>query len=495
MYKPYITFLACLFLYAGTLHAQIDSIVNKLSSISEIDGKTIARLQKEYTALGSKISKQSGKILPEMQFREDKLQKKLNNVDSLKAQALFTGDVKQRYADLQSNLLKEIDKLKHFPLKEYIPSIDSVQTSLNFLLKNSSLPTDQLEKLQSLNVTLQTLQTELQKANDVQAFIREREAILKEQLLNSGLTKQLTGINKEVFYYQQELQEYKSLLNDRNKLKEKLIQVVQTLPAFQKFWQRNSYLAALFPMPANCSTSQALSGLQTRINIQSLINQRMGLSPNLSSVNAGGGGPFQQQQGAAEAQLDQLKNKLNKFSNSSGSSDMTMPDFNPNNQRTKSFLKRIEYGFNIQSDHGRYSLPATSEIAFTLGYKLNDKKTLGIGASYKIGWGSIQHVQISNEGVGVRSYIDIKSPFNSKGALLQSLWISGGLECNYLNGFRSLQELHENVNVWQRSALLGITKKYKLGRKEGNMQLLYDFLYNHQTPPGTAIKFRFGYIF
>src|SRR6516164_6637377 len=141
MYKAYITFFACLFLYAGTLHAQTDSIENKLPSVSEIDGKIIAQLQKEYTALESKISKQSGKILTDMQFREDKLQKKLNGVDSLEAQALFTGDVKQRYADLQLDLLKETDKLKQFSLKEYIPSIDSVQTSLNFLLKNASLPT------------------------------------------------------------------------------------------------------------------------------------------------------------------------------------------------------------------------------------------------------------------------------------------------------------------------------------------------------------------
>ena len=55
---------------------------------------------------------------------------------------------------------------------------------------------------------------------------------------------------------------------------------------------------------------------------------------------------------------------------------------------------------------------------------------------------------------------------------------------------KSLLELHDNVDVWQRSTLLGLSKKYKIGKKEANMQLLYDFLHNRQTPPGTALKFR-----
>jgi hypothetical protein len=477
--------------------AQTDSLLNKLSTASDLDSKTVNRLDKEYSSLQTKLDKQSNKLLSGMQRSEDKLQRKLSGVDSIKAATVFTSDIKKHYTDLQSGLSKETDKLKRFPLKEYIPGIDSIQTSLNFLLKNQMLPTNKLEQLQSLSKTLKSLQTQLQKANDIQAFVREREAALKEQLLNSGFAKQLTGINKEVFYYQQELQEYKSLLNDKEKIKEKMLETVRSLPAFQKFWQTNSYLAALFPAPANYGTQQALAGLQTRAGVQAMINQRMGLpvTPNAASSNTTGSNPFQQQLGAAQSQLDQLKNKLNKFSNGSGSSDMTTPDFKPNDDKTKSFLKRLEYGFNIQSEPGRYSLPAMSDLALTLGYKFSDTKTAGIGISYKMGWGNIQHIQISSEGLGLRSYIDIKTGINSKGALLQNLWISGGFEYNYLSSFRSFEELHDNVDVWQRSALLGLTKKYKVGRKEGNMQLLYDFLHNWQTPPSPAFKFRMGYTF
>jgi hypothetical protein len=495
MCKVYII-CACLLLYAGFAQTQTDSLLNKMSLFADVDGRTISGLQKQYTALESKLDKQSQQLLSGMQHKEDRLHRKMAVADSLKANALFTVDIKQHYSDLESGLTKEAAKLNRFPLKEYIPGVDSMQTSLNFLLKNQNLPTDKLQQLQLLSTSLQNLQGELQKANDIQAFVRERETALKEQLLNSGFAKQLTGINKEVFYYQRRLQQYKSLLNDKEKLKEKLIETVRTLPAFQKFWQKNSYLAALFPMPANYGTSQSLAGLQTRSGVQAMISQRMGLpaNPNPAASDAGGN-PFQQQLSAAESQLDQLKNKLDQFANGSGSGDMTIPDFKPNDEKSISFLKRLESGFNIQSETGRYSLPATSDLALSLGYKFSDNKTAGIGVSYKIGWGNIKHVQVSSEGVGLRSYIDIKSLISSKGALLQELWISGGFEYNYLSSFRSLQELHNNVNVWQRSALLGMTKKYKIGKKEGNMQLLYDFLHSWQTPPSTALKFRLGYTF
>lgn len=462
--------------------------------IADVNGKVLGGLQKQYSSLQAKVNKQSLKLLSKMQRQEAKLHEKLSATDSLKAKALFTEDIQDRYKDLQSNLTNKADKLKRFPLKEYIPGIDSIQTSLNFLTKNTNFPTDKIEQIKEVSEKLKSLQAELQKANDIQAFIREREAQLKDQLLNSGLAKQLKGINKNVYYYQQQLSEYKELLNDKQKLKQKLLETVRTLPAFQKFWQKNSYLAALFPAPDNAGTAEALAGLQTRANVQSVIAQRVGAAASSNSSD-----PqqqyFQGQVDAAQAQLNQLKDKINKFSNGGGSSDMTMPDFSPNNEKTKSFLKRLEYGMNIQSEKGRYSLPAMSDIALTLGYKLSDNKRMGIGASYKVGWGDIKHIHVTSEGVGLRSYVDIKMPTVAKGKILGGIWFSGGFEYNYLSSFKTIQELHHNVDVWQRSALLGLSKKYKVGKKEGNMQLLYDFLHDRQTPPGTALKFRLGYTF
>jgi hypothetical protein len=462
------------------VRAQNDSTNDNLSTAIHIDGRVINGLQKQYISLQSMVAKQSFELLSKMQRRENKLHAKLNTIDSIKANELFADYVKQKYQDLQSGLTKTTEKFNHFPLEEYIPGLDSMQTCLHFLMTNPNLTTNKLQEVQVLTSKLKDLEGQFQKANEIQSFIREREAALKDQLMNFGLDKQLLGINKQVYYYQAELAQCKELLNDKEKLKEKLLETVRTLPAFQKFWQKNSYLTALFPVPENYGTSRALAGLQTRASVQDIVAQRIGttgIDPQQY---------FQGQVNAAQAQLNQLKNKLNQFYSGSGSSDMATPDFNPNDERTRSFFKRVEYGFNIQSQPGQYYLPATSDIALTLGYKLSDNKRFGLGASYKIGWGNgFKNIRISSEGAGLRSYVDIKA----KG----SIWLSGGFEYNYLSGFRSLQDLHNNINAWQRSALMGISKKYKIGKKEGSMQLLYDFLHHQQNPPSTALKFRVGY--
>ena len=353
-----------------TVNAQIDSLVNnnKVSSLTTIDNKTINGLSKEYGSLQSKLEKKSSKLLSKMQSKENKLQKKLRGKDSTKANELFTSDIKDKYAELQSKLTDKTKTFKKFPLQEYVPGLDSMQTSLSFLLKNKSLPNDKMQQIKGLSDKLKGLQGQLQKANDIQSFVKEREVNLKEQLLNSGLAKQLKGVNKQAYYYQEQLSEYKALLNDKQKLQEKVLQTVRALPAFKKFWQKNSYLASLFPEPSTNSAGQAIAGLQTRASVQNLIAQRMGTAATTTingTTEAGNSASpqqfIQQQISSAQEQLSQLKNKLNNLSMNGGSSDMTMPDFKPNEQKTKSLLQRLEYGFNVQSEQSRYYLPTTSD--------------------------------------------------------------------------------------------------------------------------------------
>ncbi len=456
-------------------------------SIENISSKSLASINDQYTKLTTTIESQSEKVLKRIQDKEAKLQKKLQGIDSTKAKELFS-DTKSKYQELQAKLKSPVDQTIAQPLKEYIPGIDSLQTLFKFLNQPNSkipgIPADKLQQVQAVSSQLKVLQTRLQQANDIQSFIREREAELKASLANTGLAKELTGYNKEVFYYQQRLTEYKTILHDKKKMQEKLLATVRDLPVFQKFMQQHSYLAQLFRMPENYGTPQALVGLQTRASTQQQLQQRLG------NISASGGGMnpqqyMQQQIGAAQQQMSVLKDKLNKLGG--GSSDMTMPDFKSNNQHIKSFLHRLEYGFNVQSEKSRYLLPVTSDIALTVGYKLNDKSIIGIGASYKLGWGNgLSNIHFTSEGIGLRSYTDIK--------LKGSIWITGGLEYNYLQRFNDLSYL-KNIDVWQRSALIGLSKKYKAGKKNGNMQVLYDFLAAREVPAGQSLKFRIGYTF
>ncbi len=491
--KPYIfsfftsiTITVALLGIDATCKAQVVQPEKEKLSIFNFNTKAVDGINKQYSKLQGNIEKHSQKMLERMKGKEAKLQKKLKGIDSTKAKELFTSDVEGQYAALQEKIKGKANFTTSNPYKDYIPGLDSVQTSLLFLQTDKtnlkSLSPDQLDQLKVLSSQVKELQGRMQQANDIEGFIKEREALLKEKLANSGVGKQLAGINKEAYYYQQRMNEYKALLNDKDKLKEKLLSTVRTLPAFQKFWQRNSMLAQLFPMPENLGTVAALQGLQTRSGVQSQITQAIGTSGSSNPQQY-----FQQQVSAAQTKINELKEKLLKATGSDQNTEMTMPDFKPNQQKTKTFFQRLEYGFNIQSEPGTSFLPTTTDFALKLGYKINDKSTAGVGAAYKMGWGTgFKDIRISSEGVGLRSYVDIKM----KG----SLWFSGGMEYNFMTSFTSLRTLY-NVDAWQKSALAGITKKYKVGKKEGNLQLLYDFLHAQQIPQTQAVKFRVGWSF
>jgi hypothetical protein len=106
--------------------------------------------------------------------------------------------------------------------------------------------------------------------------------------------------------------------------------------------------------------------------------------------------------------------------------------------------------------------------------------------SYKMGLGNgWRNIRISHQGISLRSYADIK--------LKGSLWISGGYEQNYMSVFTTISQL-QNRNAWQQSGLLGLSKKYKMGKKlNGKMQLLWDFLSYQQLPRTQPVIFRFGF--
>lgn len=167
-----------------------------------------------------------------------------------------------------------------------------------------------------------------------------------------------------------------------------------------------------------------------------------------------------------------------------------MPNFKINNQKIKTFWRRLQYGTDLQTTRASNFFPSISDIGFSIGYKVDDKKTLGIGGSYKLGWGNgWQHISFTSQGASLRSFLDVKM----KG----SLYISGGLEYNYLKPFSSIAQI-KNFTAWQRSGLIGLSKIISIQSKifkKTRLQLLYDFFYMEQVPRGQPLKFRVGYNF
>jgi hypothetical protein len=461
-----------------------------LSDSVDIDSKALDKLDRQYDDLSKSIQKRTQSLLAHLQKKEARLKRKVQQVDSAKAAIVFANSDK-KYKELKGKIDSSVNKkLAIDPLKNYDPSIDTMQTALLFIQKDSTMSPDKLLQVQSTSNQLKQVQGQIQQGTDVQTFIKEREQVLKSQLSQYGVGKELTDINKECYYYQQQMNEYKSMLKDKQKLQQKAISTVTNLPAFKSFMAQNSYLAQLFPTSANNGTSQALDGLQTNASTQQQLQSKFGLN-DIPADDGSGGGPdgsaiLQQEVQQAQAVLSKVKDQINAAGG--GSSDMVMPNFTPNTQKTKPILGRLEFGTNMQSQRSNTLLPTITEFALTLGYKLSDKATTGIGVSYKIGWGrgGFDNISLSNQGIGLRSFIDIKA----KG----SIWITGGYEYNYMQEFASIHTI-DNLDVWQKSALIGLTKKYKVGKKEGNLQLLYDLLASQEVPRSPAFKFRTGFTF
>ena len=165
-----------------------------------------------------------------------------------------------------------------------------------------------------------------------------------------------------------------------------------------------------------------------------------------------------------------------------------MPQFTPNEQKVKTFLKRLEYGVNLQTQQTYGIMPATADLGLMVGYKLSSKATIGIGSSYNIGLkGGLSHLSYSGQGADIRSFIDLRA----RG----SLWVTGGWEYHYVRGFSSLQDLRQ-WDAWQKSALFGLTKKFRLSpNKTSSLQLLFDALYKQHVPASSPLIFRVGYSF
>ncbi|HRG25107.1 MAG TPA: hypothetical protein PLL23_11970, partial [Chitinophagaceae bacterium] len=284
--------------------------------------------------------------------------------------------------------------------------------------------------------------------------------------------------------YSAQLNEYKAALKDPKKATKKALELLAGNISFREFWRKNSQLASLFRLPGepgDLSSLANLSGLQTRAQVNALIQQQLATGgPNAQAQ-------FQQNIQAAQGQLNQLKDKVIKMGG--GSSDEEMPEgFRPQSQKTKSFFQRLEIGTNIQSVRSNGLLPTTSDLAISAGYKLNDKSIIGIGASYKLGWGrNLQNIRFSHQGIGTRSFVDWKL----KGAL----WISGGFEMNYRSEIRNITEL-KDYSAWQRSGMIGLSRKLPVKTKffkNTKLMLLWDFLSYQQVPRTQALIFRIGY--
>ena len=475
--------LAGMATYAQNVDSTIDHVTN-------FPSKLISRISGQTTSLNQQLTRQTEKYLHKMARKEAKLKTQLYKTDSAKAAALYPNDPQQQYAALLAKFKQDSLRVFSSMGPEYLPHVDSLNGMLGFLSKNPSLLKEGIPEQAQVQAALaqfQQLQAKLQQADAIKQFIQARKAQIQQYLsqytsLPSGVGNTLQGYNKEAYYYAEQVREYRQMLNDPDKMIQTAMGLLQRLPAFGSFMQRNSFLAGLFSVPAGYDNPDGPTGFQTRDQVMAMIQSQV------SQGGSGGMGALQNSLNTAQQDINNLHNKLSSLGGGSG--DMDMPNFKPNDQRTKTFLQRLEYGTYFQTTPATIYYPSYSDLGLTLSYNLGHQNLIGVGASYKLGWGQpIQHISLSSQGVGLRSFIDIhvKTTFS----------LTGGYEFNYLTPFSSFQDIRF-LSRWTPSGLIGVTKTVSMKStvfKKTQISLMWDFLSYEQVPRTQPFMFRMGYSF
>ena len=483
MRKPLLTTLILCF---ATCLTQGQDSVSAIDKITNFPTNLFSRINKKASRIDQDLTQQTEHYLKKLARQEARLKKTLQTQDSSKTAALFAGNPEQHYLDLIQKLKDQPPADIHSMGPEYLPYADSLQGALAFLNKNpqvltrtKSLPADISTSL----ANLKQLQSKLQYEDEIKEYIQQRRQQIQQYLsgysqLPTGVGSILNNYNKQAFYYQSQIRQYREMLNDPDKLLQEALVLLNKLPAFTAFMKQNSFLAGLFSVSSNYGSPDGLAGLQSREQVLAIIQSQIGQGgPNASST-------IQNSLQTAQQDISNLRNKLSKLGGGSG--DMDMPNFKPNTQKTRSFFDRLEYSTNLQTTHAAYYWPSRTDFGLAIGYKLSDKISIGIGGSYSVGWGApMKNINLSRQGGSLRSYIDIQAK--------KSFYVSGGYEQNFLPS-----PVTPGGWLSQPSGLIGISKIVSMSSKlfkKTKIQFLWDFLSYRQVPRPAPFKFRVGYNF
>ena len=485
-----LSLLVCLCLAETDSFSQsADTITGQINHFPD---KFLQKVQTQSTDMNKDLTKKTEQYLSRMAGWESQLKTRLAATDPQGATSLFGGS-QQQYAALAAGLRSDTAHRQVHLSGQYFPYADTLQGMMGFLKQypqllasKAGMSSEVESRLQAASAGFQDLQARLQDAEIVKAYIQSRQAQITTYLarypnLSAILSKPLSRMQQEQYYYAQRLVQYKAMLSDPDALAKKALSMVTQLPAFQTFMKTHSQLGTLFHLSRH--DSAYMHNLQTKEQVANAVKSQV------SASGSAGTAALQGSLQSAHSQLAGYKEKLSKFGIGNGDwSDTSMIGDAVNDQKTKTFLKRLQFGYDFQTSHTNAYYPSILSLGFNLGYKLGHSNVIGIGAAYELGTGNgINDVHFTSQGLGLRSFVNIK--------IKGSLSASGGFEYNYTTPFTAYQQLKQ-IQYWQRSGLLGVTKAISTKSKvlkQTTLSLLWDFLSYQNVPPTQPVIFRIGY--
>ncbi len=479
MYPIRLFFILLFFIVANQSFAQPDSTIE---SITALPKKYFTTIDKKIDVYNSRITNKTAATLKKLSRWEQKIQSLLQKVSPETAEKLF-GKNQVTFTSLNNQLNRGEAILLSYEA-QYDKYRDDLTTSLKYLeTQKEYLDSGIVKKARVTKKSMEELNTKEDQVLALKEFIKERKKKLIEQSIKFiGKSKYLYKINKEAYYYAASLKNYKEHFADSKKTEELVKTILEKIPTFHDFLGHNSQLSdvfspsSLFSDLSSANSIPVVNGIPSRVALQSFM---VSTFPMLTT------NPIQQMQiPSVKEKIDLLQNKLNELQDLE---QKEIPDFKPNSQHIKSFKERLEYGFDCQFKKDDTYHPTNASTSVTIGYKINDKSSAGIGVNYVIGLGKgWKNLNISSEGIGLRTYVKWK--------LKKGFDIQGGGEWNHLK-FTNISQLKIDKE-WQKVALIGFGKNYSITKKvKGNFHLLYDILHRKHFPVSDPFIIRVGYEF
>ena len=481
-------FITTLILFTSQFcEAQADSIFQAFENLQKVPVKYLKAVENKIDKYSNSITGKTERTLIKLSHWEKKIKELLDKVSPETSQRLFGNNQLTFATALQK--LKDGKTIVEGYRVQYNEYRDKLNTSLRYLqTQKEKVNSNLIQPVKSTIKKMDELEEDVKNTEAIEQFLKQRKQQLIEVALKYlGKNKYLSKINKEVYYYAETIKNYRELFSDPGKLEETAVKLLKKIPAFNEFFEKNSGLASIFgnsPIAgsgasSNNTTNYAAMGYQSNASIVQRLQQRNG-GPSIQQLT-------QTNANALNSPLQELKNQFPGLN-----STAEMPDFKPNEMKSKTFKQRLQFGTNLQFGKATNFLPGTADIGVQLAYKLNTKSSVGLGTGYKLGLGTgISNIKLSFAGLGLRSFIDWK--------LKGNFFMNGGFEYNYNAAFKSFRDMPSinsgNSSLWKPAALIGINKKYNIGKVKGSMMLLYDFLAKYKLPQTQSLVFRFGYNF
>jgi hypothetical protein len=194
----------------------------------------LQKIDRTTARLNDQLTRKTEKYLQRLLRQEERLQRKMVKVDSTAA-VLFEPS-NQQYKTFIHNLHHDSLATASGAGGEYLPYIDSLQGSLLFLQQNKTwLPAAQQLQIDNSHQQWQRLQANLQQSDVIKAYVRQRRDFIQQFLkkysqLPPGIDREYRQLCKEVYYYQQQVQHYKDLLNDPARWQQQGLALLNRLP-------------------------------------------------------------------------------------------------------------------------------------------------------------------------------------------------------------------------------------------------------------------------